>query len=97
MKKRVIFILAWTVAFPLTYFILSILMFATIGRLDILPKLPPHLTPEAMTPAAWHVAIFGMIWVALFWLSPVVGLILGICGVLPGTRRQKTEERPHDA
>jgi hypothetical protein len=94
MKKRVIFILVWTLAFPLTYFILSMLMFAVIGRLGIFPEPPQHLTPEMMTPEMRRVATFGMIWAGLFWLSPVIALILGLCGVLPGTRRQKREEQP---
>lgn len=96
MKKRGAFILVWTVAFPLIYMIFSMLMFGVIGLLGLLPALPPNLTPETMTPAMKLVATFGMIWAWLFWLSPIVGLILAIRGVLPGTRRQKIEG-PHDA
>jgi len=97
MTKRVSLILFWAVVFPLIYLVLSMLVFGVIGMLKIFPEIPPDVTQATMTPAMRRVAILGMIWAWVFWLSPIVGLILGIRGVLPGTRRQKMEDRSHAA
>lgn len=77
MKKKVIFTILWMVTFPLVYFILSMLMFAILGRAGFQNTRPPD---SAML-------LFG-IWARLFWLSPAVALVLSILCRLPGTKRK---------
>ncbi len=77
MKKKVAFTVIWAVGFPLAHFLLSMLMFAILGLAGF----------QKTQPSDSVMFLFG-IWAWLFWLSPVIALVLSVCGLLPGTRRK---------
>ena len=82
--KRVMFIILWPVGFFLMALTMSMGMFAVLGYTKAIDNLAP------MT-----VGKIGAVWALLFWSMPVLGLILGLCGRLPGTHRKR--EDSHDA
>jgi hypothetical protein len=87
MEKKMLFSVVWTAGFPVVYMLFSMLMFGVLGKLGLGQGMSPD--PTKMTPGLWGIAVFGMIWASLFWASPLVGLVLSILGVLPGTRRKR--------
>jgi hypothetical protein len=76
MKKSVV-TLVWTVTFAAAYGLLSMLMFAILGFFGIVREPTTGRVPSYM----W---VFG-VWAWLFWAFPLLGLVLSLRGILPGT------------
>jgi hypothetical protein len=81
MKKRAIFTIAWTLGFPVLYFALSMLLFMILGLTGFQKTHPSDSVLFLFRIGAW-----------LFWLSPAIGLVLSILGLLPGTKRKTNLE-----
>jgi hypothetical protein len=80
--KKIIFIILWAI---ITY-VVGLAVFA-IYAFAINP-LPPHA--DVKLPEVQHqVMSIGFVSLIFTILLPIVALILGICGVLPGTHRRK--------
>ena len=80
--KKFIFTVFWMFVFLVIGFIVFVCLVETVFWL------PPH--PDLSSPAVQHTAmLIGFFDVCLVVGFPVIALILGICGVLPGTRRRK--------
>ena len=76
--RRVIFIILWTVAFAVLTLLAGCVGFALLG----------HVKMESWSQSA--VVRLGMGWSVIFFGVPTVGLILGLLGKLPGTKRRKS-------
>lgn len=81
MNKKVIFTILWAAVFPSVYLVLSMLMFAVLGEAGFQKAHPSN-----------GVMLLLRIWAWLFWLSPVIALVLSIFGQLPGTRCKTATE-----
>ena len=73
--KKIMFVILWTVAFAVLGFIAAMIYFCILGNAGM---------------ASWSQAAClraGMSSAVLFYGIPLLGLILGLCGKLPGTKR----------
>ena len=76
--KRATFIILWTIAFAVLTLLVGGLVFALLGRAGA----------ESWSQAT--IVKLGMSWSVIFFGMPVLGLILGLLGKLPGTKRSKS-------
>ena len=77
MKKKIAFTALWTITFGMVTFIAGMIGFAVLGFAGM---------------ASWKestVVLIGRSWSFVFFTMPVLGLILSLFGVLPGTRTKK--------
>ena len=76
--KRVTFIILWTIAFAVLTLLVGGLSFALLGRAGA---------------ESWNqdtIVKIGVSWSVIFFGMPVLGLVLGLLGKLPGTKRSKS-------
>jgi uncharacterized membrane protein len=80
--KKIIFSMLWALAFFLAGLIVFVVyVFTHIQRAPF---------PEAGTAEVnFRLAMVGILSVLAVAAAPLAGFILGLCGVLPGTRRRK--------
>jgi uncharacterized membrane protein YtjA (UPF0391 family) len=79
MKRKIIFSLLWAVVFAVITFLSEMLIGAILGFAGI---------------ASWKestVVFIGRTLSFLFFVMPVVGLVLGLVDLLPGTRHRTAE------
>ncbi len=75
MKKRILFTVLWTLAFTIVTFSMGMISFAVLGFAGM---------------DTWKdstVVLIGRSWAFVFFGAPVLGLLLSVRGVLPGTRK----------
>ena len=79
MKRKVLFTVMWTIVFAVITFIAGMVGFAVLSFAGI---------------ASWKestVVLIGRTWSVVFFTIPVLGLVLSLLGVLPGTRNKRQE------
>jgi hypothetical protein len=80
--KRAIFIILWSVGFAVLTLVVGMLSFGLLGSAGM---------------ASWRestILVIGRSWSVIFFGMPVLGLVLGLLGKLPGTTRTKNETHP---
>ena len=76
--KRAIIIIGWTIAFAVVTWLFGFIAF---------PLLLSHGYAPSSYSAQWDIT---MIWLVVFFSMPVLGLVLGLLGKLPGTKKSKS-------
>ena len=79
MKRKILFTVLWTVIFTVVTLVVGMVGFAVLGGAGL---------------ASWResvVVLIGSTWSFVFFLMPVLGLVLSLFGVLPGTCRKRDE------
>ena len=76
--KRAIIIIGWTIAFAVVtslFLVIAITLLALGGHVPASPS------------TQWDITIIELV---VFFSMPVIGLVLGLLGKLPGTKRSKS-------
>jgi hypothetical protein len=76
--KRAIIIIGWTVAFAVVTWLFLVITFTLLAS--------HHYVP-ASSSTQWDITIIELV---LFFSMPVIGLVLGLAGKLPGTKKSKS-------
>lgn len=78
--RRATFIVLWIIAFTIADFIAGMFFFALAGFAGV------------VTWRESSVVLLGMTWSFVFFCVPILALMLGLLGRLPGTRRNPTNQ-----
>ena len=76
--KRAIIITGWTIAFAVVTWLFLVITFTLLASGGHVP---------ASSSTQWDITIIELV---LFFSMPVVGLVLGLAGKLPGTKKSKS-------
>jgi hypothetical protein len=76
--KRTITIISWTIAFAVVTWLIGFIAFPLLAS-------GGYVSSSSSTQMA-----ITMIWLVLFFSMPVLGLVLGLLGKLPGTKKSKS-------
>ena len=76
MRRKIIFSVLWAIAFGAATLLVEMVIYAILGFAGI---------------ASWKestVVLIGVSLSLLFFAMPILGLVFGLCGALPGTKRR---------
>ena len=76
--KRAIIIISWTVAFAAVTWLFLVITFTLLAS--------HHYVP-ASSSTQWDITVIELV---VFFSMPVIGLVLGLAGKLPGTKKSKS-------
>jgi hypothetical protein len=76
--KRAFIIIGWTIAFPVVAWLFAYFVFPLLMRAGL----------ESLS-SSTQITV-SMIWLGLFFCLPMIGLVLGLLGRLPGTKKSKS-------